>query len=80
MHPVLNLASARLIAGTPGNPEAVGAAAITMPNGPLLGMRALGSLDDAAPIDYLQEQLQIGDVVGHSITVLKSPQAQQHSA
>ncbi|MDT5333431.1 MAG: hypothetical protein QOF31_4728, partial [Mycobacterium sp.] len=28
VHPVLNLASARLVAGTPANPEAVSASAI----------------------------------------------------
>jgi hypothetical protein len=42
-------------------------------------MRALGSLGDAALVDYLQEQLQIGEVVGHSVTVLKPPQAHQPS-
>lgn len=39
VHPVLNLASARLIAGTPANPEAVSAAAIdSAKRGPLLGI------------------------------------------
>jgi type VII secretion protein EccB len=39
VHPVLNLASARLIAGTPANPEAVSAAAINnAKRGPLLGI------------------------------------------
>ena len=39
MHPVLNLASARLIAGTPANPEAVSAAAINnSKRGPLVGI------------------------------------------
>jgi hypothetical protein len=43
-------------------------------------MRALGSLCDAALIDYLQEQLQIGEVVGHRVTVLKPVQEHQPSA
>ena len=39
VHPVLNLASARLIAGTPANPEAVSAAAIiNSKRGPLVGI------------------------------------------
>jgi type VII secretion protein EccB len=39
VHPVLNLASARLIAGTPANPEAVSAAAIAnSKRGPLVGI------------------------------------------
>jgi type VII secretion protein EccB len=39
VHPVLNLASARLVAGTPADPEAVSAAAISRsPRGPLLGI------------------------------------------
>jgi type VII secretion protein EccB len=39
VHPVLNLASARLIAGTPANPEAVSASAISNANrGPLVGI------------------------------------------
>lgn len=39
VHPVLNLASARMIAGTPANPEAVSAAAInTAKRGPLVGI------------------------------------------
>jgi type VII secretion protein EccB len=39
VHPVLNLASARLIAGTPANPEAVSAAAVgNAQRGPLLGI------------------------------------------
>ena len=39
VHPVLNLASARLIADTPANPEAVSAAAISnSTRGPLLGI------------------------------------------
>lgn len=39
MHPVLNLASARLIAGTPAEPELVSAAAIDNANrGPLVGI------------------------------------------
>jgi hypothetical protein len=43
-------------------------------------MRALGSLGDAALIDYLQEQLQIGEVVGHRVTLLKPIQEHQPSA
>ena len=43
-------------------------------------MRALGPLGDAALIDYLQEQLQIGEVVGHAVTVLTPPPAHQTSA
>jgi type VII secretion protein EccB len=39
VHPVLNLASARLIAGTPANPEAVSASAIhNAKRGPLVGI------------------------------------------
>ena len=39
VHPALNLASARLIAGTPANPEVVSAAAInTAKRGPLVGI------------------------------------------
>ena len=39
VHPVLNLASARLVAGTPANPEAVSAAAISNSRrGPLIGI------------------------------------------
>lgn len=39
MHPVLNLASARLITGSPANPEVVGEAAITTAKrGPLVGI------------------------------------------
>jgi type VII secretion protein EccB len=39
VHPVLNLASARLIAGTPANPEAVSAAAVNnAKRGPLVGI------------------------------------------
>jgi type VII secretion protein EccB len=39
VHPVLNLASARLIAGTPANPEAVSAAAVNnVKRGPLVGI------------------------------------------
>jgi type VII secretion protein EccB len=39
MHPVLNLASARLVAGAPANPEAVSAAAISnSKRGPLVGI------------------------------------------
>src|SRR4051812_32594941 len=41
VHPVLNLASARLIAGTPANPQAVSAAAIAnSKRGPLVGIPA----------------------------------------
>jgi hypothetical protein len=47
---------------------------------PATDARALGTLEDAAPVDYLQEQLQIGEVAGHSVTVLKPPQAHQLSA
>jgi hypothetical protein len=43
-------------------------------------MRALGSLGDAAPVDYLQEQFQTGEVVGHSVPLLKPPQGHQPSA
>ncbi|MDT5243314.1 MAG: hypothetical protein QOD36_690, partial [Mycobacterium sp.] len=39
VHPVLNLASARLIVGTPANPEAVSASAIhNAKRGPLVGI------------------------------------------
>jgi hypothetical protein len=43
-------------------------------------MRVLGSLGDAALVDYLQEQFQIVEVVGHSVTVLKPVQKHQPSA
>ena len=43
-------------------------------------MRVLGSLGDAALIDYLQEQFQIGEVVGHIVTVLKPVWGHQPSA
>ena len=42
-------------------------------------MRALGTLGDAALVDYMQEQLQIGEVVGHSVTVLTPVQEHQPS-
>jgi type VII secretion protein EccB len=48
VHPVLNLASARLIAGTPANPEAVSAAAINnAKRGPLVGIPGAPATIDA---------------------------------
>ncbi|WP_019926191.1 type VII secretion protein EccB [Nocardia sp. BMG111209] len=38
LHPVLNLASARLIVADPASPTPVGEAKLTMPRGPLLGI------------------------------------------
>ena len=51
VHPVLNLASARLIAGTPANPEVVSAAAIAnAKRGPLVGIPGAPATI-AAPLD-----------------------------
>jgi hypothetical protein len=43
-------------------------------------MRAPGSLGDAALVAYLHEELQIGEVVGHGVTLLKPIQEHQPSA
>ena len=51
MHPVLNLASARLVAGTPANPEASATAAImSAKRGPLVGIPGAPATI-AAPLD-----------------------------
>jgi len=53
MHPVLNLASARLVAGNPASPEAISDAAIASANrGPLVGIPgAPATIDDPFNLD-----------------------------
>jgi type VII secretion protein EccB len=79
VHPVLNLASARLIAGTPANPEAVSATAVdNAKRGPLVGIPGAPT-DIDAPLgedesgwavcdDGTSTTVIAGDVLGERLT------------
>ncbi len=69
VHPVLNLASARLIAGTPANPEVVSAAAIAnSKRGPLVGIPGAPATI-SAPLGEGESDWAVCDDVTSTITI-----------